>query len=570
MVARVKKLVSALTFAAYIAKEAAATNFRDYLGSEVRWFGGLAEELGLLGAPVRESDFEALARGFAPDGTRLRQNAGKGTDGRGSEQEAWAFVISAAKHLDVIRIACPKERPEIDRAVEEAHNEALSFLESCARSRMGKAGAIVVPAKVIGISARHDGSRAGEPNTHFHDEFLNLGLRPDGSTGALHVRPLYEAQKEAALVFHAGCAMRLAALGFAVREAPERACGYRILGTEELGDAWSSRRHDIEKTLREWGREGDKAAADLAALHKRPMKTELAGPDACRRWEEDARARGFDLASIRKASLERENGRRLEAATERTATASFIERWRERSSLSAQAETLRLRPGPHVTERAIERAAKRHALSADETRVLAELLRGPSALRVLEVETEPSQLYRFLRALHDAVKGSGGDTLAVTHYKKQREALLEHTKLPAFTAKRAAREWESLRWHPFRDAPGERAFQRIGTDKLSDVLAVAAGRMSLREYRGRSWQRDREPLDLSRVPHTVTVHGALPERQLSAVFREANRHGARVLILRSALDAERSPALKADARLCTWSILESPFHLDSTEKERSL
>ena len=103
-------------------------------------------------------------------------------------------------------------------------------------------------ARLLFAAFEHSTSRAQDPQLHIHTILINIGLRPDGSTGTLDPRALYRHQLAAGALFRAELAARLEhSLGLRARR--EGRC-FELIGVPAtLIEEFSKRRAQIEARL---------------------------------------------------------------------------------------------------------------------------------------------------------------------------------------------------------------------------------------------------------------------------------------------------------------------------------
>jgi conjugative relaxase-like TrwC/TraI family protein len=294
------------------AAAAAGYYFRYYTDKEKEqgiWFGRGAELLGLSG-PVLESEFRNLVEGYSPDGkSKLVQNAGAQ-----DRQRFWDLVFSPAKSISLLYLLGPKEvQPEILSCVENALFSTLVSVEDAfGLSRVGKAGETIVEADLAFAIYRHISSRADEPQVHFHCVVPNVGVRSDGSTGAILSKPIFRAkiaigehfQKELAREFseHLGIELEKGRVGYEVREI-----------SRELCDVFSTRRKEIEAELARIGH-SDAMHSRGAAEKTRARKSGARESHLLPKWKDVAAAHGFTEEHARKIiERGRENLRRRQS-----------------------------------------------------------------------------------------------------------------------------------------------------------------------------------------------------------------------------------------------------------------
>lgn len=252
------------------------------------WWGRGAELLGLSGQ-VGPPDFRALLAGYHPNGQALIQNAGTS-----NHQPGWDLTFSAPKSVSALWFLCDDaSRRHVQKAHLAAVQTALSFLEDdVAVSRMGKGGQTHVSARLVVALFEHGSSRAGDPHLHTHCIIINVGIRPDDSTGTLRSRGFYAKKMVAGALYRATLAAELQRrLGVRIER---RGFGFDIEGIPfELVQHLSKRRNAIEQRLAKKGLRSAKAAA-IAALDTREAKARPASRhELFTRWRQEAASLGF-------------------------------------------------------------------------------------------------------------------------------------------------------------------------------------------------------------------------------------------------------------------------------------
>ena len=235
-----------------------------------QWAGKGAELLGLKG-PVTEEVLRNLFEGYSKDGkTKLVQNAGSP-----DRQRAVDMVVTPPKSVSVYwAMAEPSEQATLLRLHHEAVNAAREFLEEKAGlTRRGQGGQRIEPAGMVFACFDHYTSRANDPNLHTHLVALNVVVREDGTTGALHNTGLFDHRAEADMIYKVHFALGLMLeMGLQVEEEGH---GFRIVGVpKEVCDVFSKRRAQILEYLDENGLSGA-AAASIAAVATRPAKQHI-------------------------------------------------------------------------------------------------------------------------------------------------------------------------------------------------------------------------------------------------------------------------------------------------------
>jgi len=275
-------------------------------GSEAtpsRWLGSAAGALGLSGSVEREDHLKTL-QGFDPrTGEALVQKAGE------NRRYAIDLTFSAPKSVS---IAWAVGNEEVKKGVEEAQDRAvekvLEFMEEkfeLGRRGSAKEGTITKErVKLLAAAYRHGSSRELDMQIHTHLMLQNLGLRTDGTWGALNEKELFEWKLALGAVYRAELSGEMAKLGFGIEADRDY---FRLAGIPpELEEEFSKRRAQIEKALKDRGISGGKAA-EVAALDTRKAKEVLNTEILKEQWEKIANEYGVTGESIQSLrSAERE------------------------------------------------------------------------------------------------------------------------------------------------------------------------------------------------------------------------------------------------------------------------
>jgi Ti-type conjugative transfer relaxase TraA len=264
---------------------------------EGHWFGTAAGALGLEGR-VQEKDFSNLARGYAPDGVSLVQNAGD-LDRRAG----WDLTFSAPKSVSVAwGLGDDVMRQKIEAAHQQAVSKALDFIQDrAAFSRRGQGGAVQEKASLIGARFDHFTSRELDPQLHSHCFIFNSAQRSDGSWGTLESHHFYDWQKAAGALYRVEFAEQMRQLGFTVERDGQ---SFRVAEVPHgVEREFSQRREQIKAAMTERGVSGAKAA-EAACLDSRKSK-EVRDPDELRHeWAERARSLEFQIAPLHERAAE--------------------------------------------------------------------------------------------------------------------------------------------------------------------------------------------------------------------------------------------------------------------------
>jgi len=267
-------------------------------GSEAtpsRWLGSASADLG-LGNQVKREDILQTMQGLDPrSGEALVQKNGE------NRRYAFDLTFSAPKSVS---IAWAVGGEEVKRGIEAAQDRAvektLAFIEekmSLGRRGSAKEGTIIYEqVKLLAASYRHGSSRELDPQIHTHLMLQNMGLRADGTWGALDPKEMYESKMALGAVYRAELSGEMAKLGFGIEADRDY---FRLKGIPpELEEEFSKRRAQIEKALQEKGMSGGKAA-EVAALGTRKAKEVLDTEILKEQWTEIAAEYGVEAEFIR-------------------------------------------------------------------------------------------------------------------------------------------------------------------------------------------------------------------------------------------------------------------------------
>jgi len=258
-----------------------------------RWSGPGADRLGLSDT-VQSQAYANLLWGRSPDGRRpLVQNANDE-----HRQTGWDLTFSAPKSVSVPWAVGPEAiGKQIVAAHRDAVETALKFLqETAGLTRRGKGGQRLERTDLLFATFLHKTSRAHDPQLHTHCLLINLGVRADGTTGALWSKEffrakilagaIYQVQLAANLSQEPGLPIRPDRIGFQVDGVPKNLCG-----------ALSKRRQAIEAVLDKRGTR-DAVTAKRVAEETRPRKVVMSEQALRSVWQQTAETFGWNQASV--------------------------------------------------------------------------------------------------------------------------------------------------------------------------------------------------------------------------------------------------------------------------------
>lgn len=256
-----------------------------------KWYGEAAAAFGLAGTVESES-FRALFRGFHPDtGEALTQR--QSHSGRAAHRAGWDLTFSAPKSVSALWSQCgPDLRAKLEACHERAVRAALDYLqEEAATTRRGKGGKTIEKAQLVFACFEHGTSRAHDPQLHTHSLLLNVAVRPDGSTGSVSSRSVFQHRIAAGTLYQAELAAQL-----------RKECGLEtvkngntieVVGVPKaLCTEFSKRRADILAQVESKGIQSAKGAAAVT-LETRTAKESRPRDELFTEWRETAKAHGW-------------------------------------------------------------------------------------------------------------------------------------------------------------------------------------------------------------------------------------------------------------------------------------
>jgi len=255
--------------------------------AQSKFYGGLAQHLGLAGVRATEELMIPLTDGFDPKtGRALCHGAGdrgqvkvrfdkpgkaplRDKDGKvvtylaGGHRIGFDLTISAPLDISVAFALAsdPAEQEAIHAAHRNAVQRAMEAFEAMSETRRNKAGKDVIGVDgLIWSSHHHYASRANEatgemgPNLHTHNLLYNLSLGNDGEEASLSAEEIYRYRKAMDEVYKTELYQGMKALGYGVDrirelddDGQETGRVYaRIAGLdEEVTDRYGNRRKEI-------------------------------------------------------------------------------------------------------------------------------------------------------------------------------------------------------------------------------------------------------------------------------------------------------------------------------------
>lgn len=254
--------------------------------SSSRWIGTGSLALGLSGS-VDVELMEKLAKGIAPDGTKLRQNSGDAT------RMGWDHTFSSNKYFSLaVAAGSQAEKEERMQAHHSGVEAGMDYYASIMQVRTGKAG-MGEKLDIQGVVASahtHWCSRSHDMQIHTHVLQYNVAQGADGKWRALDTEVAKDHIKTAGALARVQEAWVLKQQGFGIikdreLDADGRETGsvfYKIAGiSEELCDKYSKRRNEIlEHQMMNGG------SADDACLATRKDKDEPSYEELTKIWQQ--------------------------------------------------------------------------------------------------------------------------------------------------------------------------------------------------------------------------------------------------------------------------------------------
>ena len=263
--------------------------------------------------------FDALADGLHPHtGTPLRAYAGKprkpesamsafDASRKGTKQykQGWDLTLTAPKDVSILwALGNDKVRRDVELAHRYAVASAVEFMEESAFvSRRGTVGGKAEKVGAVIAAFEHCTSRAQDPLLHTHLLVFNIGVRDDGSTGALRSRDLFVYRRAIDAIYNAALATAIRTQLRVPLEVTLYQPGFVVQNvSERLREGFSRRRQMIEAQLSQWERAGG-ISAKLAALQTRHRKSHVSQQTLRPQWKLVADALHIDIEALQRPTL---------------------------------------------------------------------------------------------------------------------------------------------------------------------------------------------------------------------------------------------------------------------------
>ena len=253
------------------------------------WHGEAASAAGLRGH-VDPKKFESVLSGQVP-GVDVR--LGRKRDGEHVHRPGWDITLSAPKSVSLEALVRGDRR--VIRAHDQAVYETLDWIEKELLETRGwdpetqKRPRIAAHGMAV-AGFRHLTSRDLDPQLHTHCILANMTRIGSGGWRSVEPTLIRRNEKLIGAYYRNELASRLVGLGFAV--APKligRVPGFELAGySQDFLDAFSGRRREILRFLKERNLPYTAAATQMAALHTRRRKTEAGLAELVPEWRERA------------------------------------------------------------------------------------------------------------------------------------------------------------------------------------------------------------------------------------------------------------------------------------------
>jgi len=306
------------------------------------WFGNGAERLGLSGE-VDAATFEAILKGFLPDGNRV------GSDNR-PHRPGTDLTFNLPKSWSIIALVGGDSR--IVEAYADAVRETLAWAEkNLAETRMEVRGRekVVATGNIVAALFVHDTNRNQEPNAHIHAVVANVTQGPDGKWRALRNDRLWEHNTLLNAMTMARFRHSVEGLGYEAGPVGKHGNFEAAHVPKEVRDMFSTRRAEVLAAVAQMENKGPRAvdaATRMTRAEKKPVENRAA---LTAQWREAASTLGFNPDHV----IARANARAAENLGEvsalRTGIGQAVERGRQ--VLSGLAERLGLRRGDPLVPR---------------------------------------------------------------------------------------------------------------------------------------------------------------------------------------------------------------------------
>ena len=272
-----------------------------------RWRGSGAAALGLTGH-VEPGEFRRVLQGYVP-GTDIR--LGRLRDGEHEHRPGVDITLSAPKSVSLEALLGGPGAARAMRAHEAAVRATLDYIETRLLrtrrwSREERRSVQVNAPALVAATFRHITSRNNDPQLHTHCVVANMTRYMEQWRSA-EIGLLRRSEKLIGAFYRNELAWGLRKAGFALRPSMiGRVPGFEISGwPRAVLEAFSSRRRQIVKYIREKGWRYNARAAQAATLATRARKNEPRRADLEALWQAFAEEHGLAKRTLRKIGVRR-------------------------------------------------------------------------------------------------------------------------------------------------------------------------------------------------------------------------------------------------------------------------
>lgn len=364
-----------------------------------QWWGEGAERLGLQGAVDRDV-FKAVLDGHLPNGVDL----GTRKEGQFVHRPGWDLTFSAPKSVSVAAEVGGDKR--LFTAHDTAVKVALAWMQknSAGYRQRGFLSDRERPTDNLVVALfQHDTSRSQDPQLHTHAVTANVTQRPDGRWVSLYESWMFDDKMAGGTVYRAALAMELQRLGYAI-EVTDRDGRFELAGVpQNVLEAFSTRREQIEQALSERGLEGAEAAAQ-AAVMTRANKQGHDRAELLQAWRDKADGLGFDAEQMAKTAGAAGDLTPTEPFSIDRAVINAIDRLSDTEAVFSRADLLRWslagamgRASPAEVEAAVKRAQ-------DNQRLILTRLEGRDAWTTPQAKEQERRVLEAVQRGQNAIQ----------------------------------------------------------------------------------------------------------------------------------------------------------------------
>ena len=255
------------------------------------WYGKGAEKLKLEGK-VEKEDFKQVLEGELPNGVEL----GRVEDGKRVHAPGMDLTFSAPKSVSILAEVYGDKR--INEAHDKAVKSVLTYIEeNLAYVRKTENGKTYYEKadNILASLFQHNTSRNLDPQLHTHCILANAIRREDGEWRSAYYGEVFENKKFLGMMYRSELAHSLTELGYTVERTHEDGRFEVKEVSQEIIQAFSSRREEIKAALEGYEHVNAKTAAN-ATLVTRQAKTELPKEVLINKWQETLKSFNFNLS----------------------------------------------------------------------------------------------------------------------------------------------------------------------------------------------------------------------------------------------------------------------------------